>query len=152
MRTAAEILAELRSKGVTQSAMAKVLGVQQPNVATLYNPAKNGKLRQLGYDEAIALIRAFGLDTAAMLPQQDGLSIPSESDIAKMIQQAMAEMPVGVSYEDYPQAVASSVHAQIARYLSLGGYQREGEETSRDTSAPIRKPTKPTSRAKSRTP
>lgn len=69
MLTAAEILAALKERGVTQKAIANVLGVQQPNAATLYTPAKNGKLRQLSYDEGVALIEAFDLDEGAPKPK-----------------------------------------------------------------------------------
>lgn len=62
MRTSREILDELKARGITQGEIAEVLRVKQPNVATLYNPGKNGKPRRLGYDEAIALIDKFGLD------------------------------------------------------------------------------------------
>ena len=55
-------MALLKARGVTQAEIARVLGVAQPNVATLYNPAKTGRLRKLGYDEAVALIAAFGLE------------------------------------------------------------------------------------------
>ena len=65
MRSAQDILALLKARGVTQAEIARVLGVAQPNVATLYNPAKTGRLRKLGYDEAVALIAAFGLEADA---------------------------------------------------------------------------------------
>ncbi|AHE52379.1 hypothetical protein [Sphingomonas sanxanigenens] len=64
MQSAQEILALLKARGVTQAEIARVLGVAQPNVATLYNPAKTGRRRKLGYDEAVALIAAFDLDAA----------------------------------------------------------------------------------------
>lgn len=65
MKSAHDILALLKARGVTQAEIARVLGVAQPNVATLYNPAKTGRLRKLGYDEAVALIAAFGLERDA---------------------------------------------------------------------------------------
>jgi len=76
MDSAAEILAALREKGVKQAEIARVLNIAQPNAATLYTPAKNGKLRKLAYDEGLALIKAFDLDveaTAATTPSAEAL-------------------------------------------------------------------------------
>jgi predicted XRE-type DNA-binding protein len=152
MRTAVEILAELRERGVTQTAMGKVLGIQQPNVATFYTPGRNGKLRQLGYDEAIALMKAFELEKDAASPSEPAAPVPSEDELATMIQIAMRELPVGVSFEDYPQAVSSSLHAQLRQYQAAGGFRREDAGNAPDTDAPPPKPTKPRGQAKPRNP
>lgn len=65
MRTATEILGQLRAKldakQTTQAAIGKVLGVAQANVSTFWTPGKNGKLRQLKWDEALKLSEAFDI-------------------------------------------------------------------------------------------
>lgn len=94
MENAADILAALRERGVTQKQIARVLGVRQPNAATLYTPGKNGSTRKLGYDEAIKLIREFGLVAAhePTLPSPEPW-LPSEETLAQLMAFAMNVAP-----------------------------------------------------------
>lgn len=64
VESSSEILDRLKRKGVTQQQIADVLGVAQPNVSTLYAQGKNGKPRQLKWDEGVKLIEEFGLGEA----------------------------------------------------------------------------------------
>jgi predicted XRE-type DNA-binding protein len=81
MENAAEIRAALKAKldarEITQKEIGNTLGIQQPNVATLFSPGKNGKLRGIDFDEGVKLIQRFRLDgtlAGHALPSADVLT------------------------------------------------------------------------------
>jgi phage repressor protein C with HTH and peptisase S24 domain len=62
MRESQQILDELGRRGISRAAVARVLGVSQPNATRLWQPdARTGKTRTLGFDEGQKLVTAFKL-------------------------------------------------------------------------------------------
>ena len=86
----------------------------------------------------------------------DGMiSIPSEDDLAAMLATAHAELPLGISFGDYPIAVAASLRAQLLRYS--GARVDDAEKGEESLKAPkgasqSRAPTKRSARRYSRIP
>ena len=70
MRDSASIIADLKARGVTQSAVAEVLHIAQPQISKLFSGA-----RQLKLDEACRLVDAFKLE-ATPSPAGDVISEP----------------------------------------------------------------------------
>lgn len=142
-------LARIRSeRGLTQEQLAEKIGVQQP---TVQRWEAGGRQPRRGSLEAIAA--ALEVELSSLFEEGDGSDLfPSEDELARMIQRAMGELPVGVTYADYPQAVSSNLHAQLRQYQAGGGYQEQDEEIAPDTGAPPPKPTRKLAAAKSRTP
>lgn len=142
-------LARIRTeKGLTQEQLAEKIGVQQP---TVQRWEAGGRQPRKGYLEMIAA--ALEVELAALFEEGDASdAFPSEAELARMIERAMGELPVGVSYADYPQAVSSNLHAQLMRYQAAGGLQDEDEASVLGTDAPPPTPTKRSSQAKSHTP
>lgn len=58
--TKAELLAALEAKGVRPSAMARALDLPSSRISEIRR--KDGKTRDLSYDEGVKLIHAFGLE------------------------------------------------------------------------------------------
>lgn len=113
MRTADDILQELRDRKIHQRDIARVLGVQQPNVSTLFAPSKKtGKTRRLGYDEAIALIGAFNLGSEQTSPiEAPEQPLPSEATFQTLLAEVM-RISAGI---ELPEQLARPV----ARHLRL---------------------------------
>lgn len=79
-------------------------------------------------------------------------AVPSVSELGRMIERAMKELPIGVSFEEYPSAVASNLHAQLTRYQAAGGFRESPDEpTSPGTGAQSQHSTKPDAPGGSRT-
>lgn len=79
-------------------------------------------------------------------------ALPSVDELARMIQGAMDELPVGVSYGDYPEAVASSLHDRLVLFQASGGFRDARDEGAVvDTEVQSGASTKPASRARPRT-
>lgn len=101
MHTAAEILNSLRLKldarETTQAAIGKVIGIAQANVSTFWTPGKNGKLRQLKWDEALKLSEAFDIPLADG-ETRDELDWPSADTLAPLLDALLPLVPkTGVS-------------------------------------------------------
>lgn len=137
MRSEAEIRDALRArldaKKITQTDVAQVLGVQQPNAATIFKPAKNGKLRRISYDEGLKLIEHFELDGGAVERVSEGAlarlifalgpSIPksgiSESAakaLAEALSYALALLQETGASEPTDREIAMAAHAAASRY------------------------------------
>lgn len=103
MDSSQEILDALKGKGITQAAIASVLGVAQPNVSTLFNPVKRtGKPRDLSYDEGVKLIRAFALADGEA-PTRQPLN---ENVLARLLHSLGPSLPKGEISEKAAQALA----------------------------------------------
>jgi predicted XRE-type DNA-binding protein len=104
MRSEAEIREALRAKiaakAITQTDVAKVLGVQQPNAATIFTPARNGKLRRISYDEGLKLIEHFQLDGSGAAPRV------SEDALARLLHALGPSIPKGDLSESAARALA----------------------------------------------
>lgn len=107
MRSEAEIRealrAQINAKKITQTDVAKVLGVQQPNAATIFTPAKNGKLRRISYDEGLKLIEHFGLNG-----DDKGAKV-SEGALAKLLYALGPSIPKGAISESAAKALAEAL-------------------------------------------
>ncbi len=121
--SASQILAALREKGVTQAEIARVLNIAQPNAATLYTPGKNGKLRELKYDEGMALIQAFDLDMQAY-------QTPSAASLEPILDALLPLAPGGRMTDESLKALAEALSYGLA---SLG--TRNPNSTSSDARA-----------------
>lgn len=74
----------------------------------------------------------------------DKSPLPSEDELSRMIARAMGELPVGVTYEDYPTAVSSHLHEQLRLYQAAGGFRKSPDhERAQDTGAQLPSPTSP---------
>jgi len=147
--------ARKRERKVNDSDLAEALGVER----SVANKIVNGKVEFNAWRvEAVAdLLQTSPWEVLFRIgvvktPPDPEMPVPSEAEIARMIQRAIDEMGDEASYEDYPQAVASGVHAQLVRYQADARSQGRGEVSAPDTDAPPPKPTKPSARVKSRNP
>lgn len=124
VKSASEILAALKERKVTQKAIGEVIGISQPNAATLYTPAKNGKLRKLSYDEGLALIREFDLnDQGADQPW-----LPKDATLARFLEAAMPALLAAPGSPNVIEVVAHEIGAAI-RTLS----RRPGKDDVQET-------------------
>lgn len=124
MQSAAQILDALKQRKITQTAIAKVLGINQPNVNTLWNPAKNGKLRKLTYDEGVALIAAFGLDDE---PAEQPASVPSAETLEPILDALLPLVPNGPMTAQSRRALAEAMSYGLALLGSSGTNPANGD-------------------------
>ena len=113
MESTAEIRAALKAKldakEIKQGDIAEVLHIAQPNVSTLFNPGKNGKLRGIDFDEGMRLIRRFGLDDAGGEVRQPAVS---EGTLARLLHALGPSVPKGGISESAAQALSVAlIHA-----------------------------------------
>jgi len=133
--------------GLTQAELAERIDVAQATVQRW----EAGK-REPSHDDLVKIAKVLEIAVADLFRDAEAEPVPTEGELARMIERAMGVLPVGVSYVDYPQAVSSSLREQLKRYQAVGGYKGEDEGSAPDKGAPPPKPTKPSARAKSRTP
>lgn len=125
------------AKKLKQDELAELVGVAQPTIQR-WEGGKRAP-RRVYLDKLAA---ALAIPVADLYQEEEVDVIPSADELAEMIERAMKELPVGVSYEDYPSAVSANLHAQLERYRAAGGFrQNEGEATSPDKDAQFRTPT-----------
>lgn len=100
----------------TQEAIAKALGIAQPNAATLFTPGKNGKLRALKWDEGVRLAKAFGIAPQQEDPKPAPVPAPdsdlNEDTLAALIQDSLQELPAA-TIGDLPRQLAGALHARL---------------------------------------
>lgn len=93
-------------------------------------------------DRLPALAEAYGCRIGEIF---DVITAPTPTieELARMVGRAMGELPVGVSFADYPNAVAANLREQLKQYQAAGGFQsgRAGE-TALDKDAQFQKPTR----------
>jgi transcriptional regulator with XRE-family HTH domain len=107
------------------------------------NPEKRGGIKSPTIDTLENIARALGVSPSWLAFGVEDNPLPSESDLEEMIEAAMRELPVGVTYSDYPSAVASGLRSRLRRWQVAGGsVGTEAEETSHDKGAPPPAPTK----------
>jgi len=136
-------------------------GVARTNLALAVSKSNKSLLNNIfeGSDIKLSTLTKIadhlGVNVSTLIPwaqRSSQIAVPSAAEIAEMIQHAIDEMGDEASYEDYPQAVASGVHAQLMRYQADARSQGRGEVSAPDTDAPPPKPTRPGARARSRNP
>ena len=109
MESAAEIRAALKAKldakEITQREIGSTLGIQQPNVATLFAPGKNGKLRGIDFDEGMKLIRRFSLEDspADSAPLRPAIN---EAWLGRLLHALGPSLPKGEISESAARALA----------------------------------------------
>ncbi len=105
--------------GLKQSEIAEKLDVAQPT----YQRWESG-LREPSFADIENIAKALNVNVAELF--QDGVldPDPTEVELAGMIAQAMSELPVGLTFEDYPRAVSSSLHEQLKRFRASRGFRR----------------------------
>lgn len=118
VESARALLDRLRGAGVTQEQIAKVLGISQPNAATFYNPGKNGKFRQLKWDEGAKLLAEFGMEIeeAERAELSSELLMPIVAEMVRHAQRRQAGSivrPLAVALARYLRQIAASptIHA-----------------------------------------
>lgn len=120
MENASEIRAALKAKldakEITQKEIGSALGIQQPNVATLFIPGKNGKLRGIDFDEGMKLIRRFRLGDKSA-PQQPAIS---EAMLARLLHALGPSFPSVEVSESAAQALAAALTHAIELLQGTG--------------------------------
>ena len=140
---------EIERKGVARTNLA--LAISKSNKSLLNNIFDGSDIK---LSTLTKIADHLEINVARLIPwagPDPYIDAPSEAEVAAMIRRAVDELE-GASFEDYPQAVASSVHAQLKQYLAAGGLRHEVGEIAPDTDAPPPKPTKPRGRAKPHNP
>lgn len=138
MEFGANIRRYRKAKGWNQGVLAERVGVAQATITRWET-----REREPSFDDLEKLARVLEVTVSDLFREGSVDTAPSASDLAGMVQRAMDELPVGVSFADYPTAVASSLHDQLAQYQAAGGFrQTEDEAISPDTDAPLPAPTK----------
>jgi transcriptional regulator with XRE-family HTH domain len=101
--------------------------------------------RGFSLSRLIEIAQALNTTPGAIL---DGpVRLPTPEELASMLAEAQREITVGVSFEDYPSAVASSLHAQLQRYAGVTASVAVGSaETSKGPGGGVQ-PRYPTKRA-----
>ena len=83
-------------------------------LSKIMNPEKKGGIRHPSIEKMEAIARALGVSPSWLVYGEGPADpIPDADELARMIERAMAELPVGVTYADYPDAVAASLRAQL---------------------------------------
>lgn len=127
-------------RGMTLQAVGEAL--EPPASAGTIHSYESGA-RDTSLKRLVNLAQVLGVSPGQLL---DGPTrLPTQAEVAEMLAVAQSELPIGVSYADYPTAVASSLHAQLLRYAGRSANAHVGSRapsTSPDEVAPPRPPTK----------
>jgi predicted XRE-type DNA-binding protein len=130
MENASEIRAALKAKldarEITQKEIGTALGIQQPNVATLFSPGKNGKLRGIDFDEGMKLIKRFRLDDA------DGQrsSVLNEALLGRLIHALAPSFPSSEVSESAAQALAVALTHALELLQETGATEPTDREVA----------------------
>lgn len=115
-------LKEFREKeGVSLEAMAERTGFSVSQLSRWESGGNNIPSQRLPI-----LAGAYNCRIGEIFDEFEGM--PSAEELERMIQRAMSELPLGVSYADYPHAVASNLHAQLKRFSVAGGFDPDGTD------------------------
>lgn len=138
MENAAEIRAALKAKldakEITQKDIGAALGIQQPNVATLFIPGKNGKLRGIDYDEGVRLIRRFGLDDRA--PDNSAIHL-SEPVLGRLLHALAPSFPSSEVSESAARALAVALKHALELLQETGAIEPTDREIAMAARAAI---------------
>lgn len=96
------------------------------------------------------LARAYGCSVGEIFDEI--APVPNEDELAEMIGEAMDELPVGIGFADYPQAVASGLRERLKQFRAAAAVPnlvRERPAPGKSARSPA--PTKEGEQAKSRT-
>lgn len=104
--------AKLDAKQITQRQIGEVIGIAQPNVQTLFTPGKNGKLRDISFDEGKDLIRQFSLT--------DARSPISEDMLARLLLSIGPAIPAGDLSESGARLLAGALTHALELLSSTG--------------------------------
>lgn len=130
MESATEIRAALKAKldakAITQTEIASTLGIQQPNVSTLFNPGKNGKLRGIDFDEGMKLIRRFNLEERTAQP----VASVNEATLARLLHALGPSLPKGEISETAAQALAVALKHALELLAETGASDPTDRELS----------------------
>lgn len=134
-------LARLRNgKNWTQADLAERIGVQQPTIQRWEAEGRQPRRASLA-----KLAKVLGVEVAELFDAAEDNLTPSPEELADMIARAMRELPVGVSYEDYPTAVSASLHDQLKQFRVGGGFRHTSDEVS--VPGKVARPQRPTRRS-----
>lgn len=127
----------MTSKGVKPTTLSLMVGRNRTLVKDLLEKTNDVSLGTL-----TKLADALGVEVSDLLTANNPADpIPNEEELARMIHRAMDELPVGVSFADYPSAVSTNLHGQLRQYQAHGGFREtEGAEIAPDRDAPLPKP------------
>lgn len=135
MENAAEIRAALKAKldarEITQKEIGNTLGIQQPNVATLFSPGKNGKLRGIDFDEGVKLIRRFGLDEDVATP-----ALPNENVLTSAFATLLESVGIPPYEDERAHKLALSFPNALKRAVNFHAPGGLGEDASPEAGAP----------------
>jgi len=137
MDNAAEIRAALKAKldarQITQKEIGVTLGIQQPNVATLFTPGKNGKLRGIDFDEGMKLIRRFGLDD----PESAKPALLNEAVLGRLLHALAPSFPSSDVSESAAQALAVALTHALELLRETGATEPTAREIAMAARAAI---------------
>ena len=115
--------------GMSQEALAH--GLSEPTTKGTISQYESGK-RTPSVERLFEIARVLNCKPGELLDGPPGAAskMPTGHELMEMIQRAMAELPVGVTFADYPSAVSTSLRAQLERYQAAGGFQQSQDEVS----------------------
>lgn len=128
------------ARGLTLQALGEAIEppASAGTIHTYESGARDVSLRRLG-----ELARVLEVKPGKLL---DGPTrLPTENELAAMLELAQTEIEVGVSLGDYPSAVASSLHEQLLLFVgerSNGPAENKVRGSSPAVAAQSRRPTK----------
>lgn len=129
--------AKLDDRQITQVEIGRALGIAQPNVATLFKPGKNGKLRDISYDEGLKLIERFGLRDA----DASNLSMLNENLLARLLASLAPALPSGPLSESAARPLAAALRHGLELLIGTGATdptEREFELAARAAMSQLR--------------
>lgn len=112
-----------KAKGWKQEDLAERMDVAQATITRW----ETGK-REPAFADIEKIAAALEVSVADLFVEDHHDPLPSELDLAGMLQRSMLELPPGVSYEDFPQAVSSSLRDRLARYQAGERFDSSGPE------------------------
>lgn len=111
---------------LSQDELAEKIDVSQPTIQRW----ETGK-REPKFSDIEKLADALGIRALDLFRDEEGNGLPSADELGAMIAAAMGELPFGVSYADYPSAVAAGLHERLTQFRAYGGSRdTAGEATA----------------------
>ncbi len=120
----AALKAKLDAREITQKEIGTTLGIQQPNVSTIFIPGKNGKLRGIDFDEGMKLIRRFRLDNGEM----SKAALLNETVLGRLLHALAPSFPSSEVSESAAQALAGALTHALELLQETGAIEPTDRE------------------------
>lgn len=131
-----------RKKGLSQTVLAESIGT----TISMMGKIERGD-RDLTSAWIVKLAEELGVKPYVLIAPPN--LFPTESQLASMLATAQGEIEVGLSYADYPTAVASSLREQLLQFAGAGASflaEPGAPANGHDGDAQSRRPTKKAAR------